>query len=174
MLKASLRKTGSLASGVLPVLCLIMYCSGCGHYAFFQPAKGQPYHLREEAGRQAILPHGFEDVWAAATWHLATVDGTIRKRWDDVDSYIWTDKKTGLMVYTAVLNKRIYEMFDFVVHSIYFTEVDRRSTRILYSFKKHSYFGHTGGYADFTSLAENPAENLSAIANRLEGRGGER
>lgn len=73
------------------------------------------------------------------------------------------------MVYTAILNRRQPEVFDFVVHSLFLTDVDRRSTRILYSFKKQSYFG--GGYADWTSMAENPAEHLKAIGSRLEGRG---
>ena len=174
MRKAFLGRTGRLSSCILSAFCIAIGFFGCGHYEFFQPARGQPYHLREDAGRQAILPYGFEEVWAAAAWHLGAVDQTMRKRWDDVDSYIWSDRKTGLMVYTAILNKRRYEMFDFVVHSIYMTELDLRSTRILYSFKKLSYFGQIGGYADFTSMAENPLENLRAIADRLEGRGRER
>jgi hypothetical protein len=119
----------------------------------------------------AIFPYGYEDVWAAATGHLEIVDGKMRKRWDDTDSRIWTDKKTGLMVYTAILNRKKPEAFDFVVHTLHLTDVDRRSTRILYSFKKQSYHGPLG-YIDWTSMSENPAENLRAIANRLEGRGG--
>lgn len=170
MRKTSLRTIGRFGPGVLLALWPLVFFSGCGHYAFFQPAKGQPHHLREEAAREAIFAHRYEDVWAAAIRHLNVVDGKMRKRWDDVDSRLWTDKSTGLMVYTAILNRKQPEVFVFVVHILFLTDVDRRSTRILYSFKKQGYSGPRGGYADWTSMSENPAENLTAIASRLEGR----
>lgn len=171
MWKTSLRKIGRFGPGVLLALWPLVFFSGCGHYAFFQPAKGQPHHLREEAAREAIFAHRYEDVWAAAIGHLNVVDGKMRKRWDDVDSHLWTDRRTGLMVYTAILNRKKPEAFDFVVHILFLTDVDRRSTWIVYSFKKQSYHGPIGAYADWTSMSENPGENLKAIASRLEGRG---